>query len=167
MKRIILMRHAKSSWDNLGQADHDRSLNARGHQSATKLGQWMKDNNYIPAQVICSTATRCVQTWAGLEEVLDLKITPMYEHRLYHAHVGMMLEIMQAATSDTILMLGHNPGISAFAEELLECPPRDQDFYNYPTAATTVVDFDIEDWSTLNLRSGQLHSFIVPRKLGG
>lgn len=167
MKRIILMRHAKSSWDNLGQADHDRSLNARGHQSTIKLGQWLQDNNYVPTEVICSTATRCMQTWAGLEDILKLRITPKFEHKLYHAHVGMMLEIMQAAKSDTVLMLGHNPGISAFAEELLENPPRDQVFYNYPTAATTVVDFDIADWSELSLRSGIFKAFTVPKQLGG
>ncbi|MEH6360402.1 MAG: histidine phosphatase family protein [Amylibacter sp.] len=166
MKRVILTRHAKSSWANPGQADHDRPLNDRGQRSATKLGHWLNDNRYIPNQVISSTAARCVETWAGLEQVLCLGITPEFDRRLYHANVGNMLEKLKASTSDTVLMLGHNPGIAAFAEELLETIPKSDNFFRYPTAATTLIDFDIEDWSELQLRSGQLHSFIIPRELG-
>ncbi len=166
MKRIILMRHAKSSWANLGQADHDRPLNGRGQKSTTKLGHWLNDNRYIPGQVMSSTATRCVETWAGLEQVLGLGITPQYDRKLYHAHVGNMLEKLKAATDDTVLMLGHNPGIAAFAEELLKTVPKSDNFFRYPTTATTIIDFEIDDWSELQLRSGQLHSFVIPRELG-
>ena len=166
MKRVILTRHAKSSWANPGQIDHDRPLNDRGQRSATKLGHWLNDNRYIPDQVISSTAARCVETWAGLKQVLNLGITPQYDRKLYHAHVGNMLEKLKASTGDTVLILGHNPGIAAFAEELLETVPKSDNFFRYPTAATTLIDFDIEDWSELQLRSGQLHSFIIPRELG-
>jgi len=166
MKRVILTRHAKSSWANLGQADHDRPLNDRGQKAALKIGQWLHDNDYIPDQVISSTATRCVETWAGLEQALKTDITPQYDRKLYHAHVGNMLEKLKVATGDTVLMLGHNPGIAAFAEELLEVVPKSDNFFRYPTAATTIIDFDIDDWSELQLRSGQLHSFVIPRELG-
>jgi len=166
MKRVILMRHAKSSWANLGQADHDRPLNDRGQKSATKLGHWLNDNRYIPGQVISSTAMRCVETWAGLEQVLGLGITPEFDRRLYHANVGYMLEKLKTAKAGVVLMLGHNPVIAAFAEELLESVPKSDNFFRYPTAATTLIDFDIDDWSELQLRSGQLHSFVIPRELG-
>lgn len=167
MKRVILTRHAKSSWADLGQDDHDRPLNNRGQKAAVKVGQWLLDNGYIPDQVISSTAKRCVETWAGLEQVLKLGITPTFDRQIYHAHVGIMLEKLKAEHADTILMLGHNPGISGFAEELLKTVPNSQNFYNYPTTATTLIDFDIEDWSELQLRTGKLHSFVIPRELGG
>lgn len=166
MKRIILTRHAKSSWANLGQADHDRPLNARGQEAAVKVGTWLHDNGYTPDQVISSTATRCVETWAGLDQALKTGITPEYDRKLYHAHVGNMLEKLKAATGDTVLMLGHNPGIAGFAEELLQMVPKSENFFRYPTAATTLIDFEIEDWSELQLRSGKLHSFVIPRELG-
>jgi phosphohistidine phosphatase len=166
MKRVILMRHAKSSWANLEQTDHDRPLNGRGQKAAKKLGTWLKDNDYIPDQIISSTATRCAETWAGLEQVLALGITPEYDRKLYHAHVGNMLEKLKAATGDTVLMLGHNPGIAGFAEELLEVVPKSDNFFRYPTAATTMIDFEIGDWAELQLRSGQLHSFVIPSELG-
>lgn len=165
MKRVILMRHAKSSWVDLNQADHDRPLNDRGRNSASMVAKWLKDNDYIPDQVLCSTATRCVQTWHRVEEVLKLGIQPEFDRGLYHAHVGIMLEKLKDAEKDDVLMLGHNPGISAFAEELLEDIPRSENFYNYPTAATTIIDFDIANWSDLTLRTGTLYSFIVPREL--
>ena len=166
MKRVILMRHAKSSWVDLNQADHDRPLNERGQKSATKIGRWLNDNRYIPDQVICSTAQRCVETWHGLEEVLHLGIKPEFERAIYQASVGTLLEKLKGASGDVVLMLGHNPGTSAFAEELLKDVPNSRNFYNYPTAATTLIDFDIEDWSDLQLRTGKLHSFVVPRELG-
>ena len=166
MKRVILIRHAKSSWANMGQADHDRPLNDRGQNAATKLGRWLNDNSYIPDQLISSTAKRCVETWGQLEQILNLGIKPEYDRRLFHSHVGNMLEKLQDATGSVVLMLGHNPSIAGFAEELLEVIPKSDNFFRYPTAATTIIDFDIEDWSKLTLRSGQLHSFIIPSELG-
>lgn len=166
MKRVILMRHAKSSWADLNQPDHDRPLNTRGLESSAKIGGWLKDNDYIPDEVLCSTAHRCVETWHGLEHVMWLGIQPKYDMNIYQAHVGALYKKLKTAIGDVVLMLGHNPGVSGFAEELLEVVPASQNFYNYPTAATTLIDFDIEDWSKLKLRSGQLHSFIVPRELG-
>ena len=165
MKRVILMRHAKSSWADLNQHDHDRPLNDRGLQSSAKIGQWLKDNNYVPQEVLCSTAHRCVETWQGLEHVLRLDIQPQYDMGIYQAHVSTLHKKLKAAKGDVVLMLGHNPGISGFAEELLEQVPASQNFFNYPTAATTLIDFDIQDWSKLKLRSGTLQSFIVPREL--
>jgi phosphohistidine phosphatase len=166
MKRVILMRHAKSSWANLGQADHDRPLNTRGQKSAIKLGHWLKDNGYIPDQVLCSTAKRCVETWGGLEQVLQSGLKPVFDRQLYHAHVGVMLERLKSAKVDTVLILAHNPTIAAFAEELLKVVPKSDNFFRYPTAATSLIDFEIEDWASLQLRSGSLHSFVIPRELG-
>ena len=129
LKRVILMRHAKSSWDNLDLSDHDRTLNDRGRKSAVMIGKWLQENGYIPDQAICSTAVRCMETWAGLKQTIGLDIEPEFDRALYHAHVTMMLEKLSCATADTVLYLGHNPGTSAFAEELLESRPKDRDLY--------------------------------------
>ncbi|KAB7613524.1 histidine phosphatase family protein [Amylibacter sp. SFDW26] len=160
------MRHAKSSWDNLDLSDHDRTLNDRGRKSAVMIGNWLVENNYVPDQVICSTAVRCMETWAGLKETMGLEIEPTFDRSLYHAHGSLLREKLTAAHANTVLFLCHNPGVSAFAEELLESRPKDRDLYKYPTAATTVIDFDIADWSELSLRSGKLEAFIIPRRLG-
>ena len=166
MKRVILMRHAKSSWDNLDLSDHDRTLNDRGHKSTMLIGNWLVENKYLPQQVICSTAVRCMETWAGLKDTMSLQLEPTYEHSLYHAHVSLLHEKLSEAKVDTVLFVCHNPGVSAFAEELLESRPKDRDLYKYPTAATTVIDFDIAKWSELSLRSGKLEAFTIPRRLG-
>jgi len=165
MKRLILMRHAKSSWADMGQTDHDRPLNGRGQKAALKIGHWLNDNGYVPDQIISSTAMRCVETWERLELVLKSNLQPAFDRSLYHAHVGSLLNKLQAARGSTVLMLAHNPTIAAFAEELLAEVPNSNTFFSYPTAATTVIDFDIEDWSKLKLRSGQLQSFVIPGEL--
>jgi len=165
VKRVILMRHAKSSWDNLDLIDHDRTLNSRGQKAATLIGNWLVENQYVPDQVICSTAVRCMETWAGVKAAIASQLEPSYERSLYHAHVGLLHKKLSEAEGNTVLFLCHNPSVAAFAEELLETRPQDHDLYRYPTAATTVIDFDIENWSDLSLRSGKLEAFIIPRRL--
>ena len=68
-------------------------------------------------------------------------------------------------TSPTVLMLGHQPGIGAFARRLLASPPGDPDFAKFPTGATAVIEFDIGDWRHVDWESGPLVDFVVPRRL--
>lgn len=165
MKRAILTRHAKSSWKNLDLRDHDRPLNERGQKAARKIGGWLCDQNYLPDHVISSTATRCFETWHGVDAVLCSNISPTFQSTLYHASIGAMLKSLQSAEGECVLMLGHNPGIALFAQELLETAPQNPNLYNYPTAATTIIDFEINDWHALELRSGVLRDFVIPRDL--
>ena len=72
MKRLILVRHAKSDW-SLGMADHDRPLNVRGRASAAAIGRWLREKNLRPDQVLCSTATRTRETL----DLLDLDAPPV------------------------------------------------------------------------------------------
>jgi phosphohistidine phosphatase len=77
-----------------------------------------------------------------------------------------MLDVLRrAADVPSVLMLGHQPGIGLFAQRLLAEPPDDADFLKYPTAATTVIDFDRADWSAVGWGEGRLVAFVVPRTL--
>ncbi len=158
---LILMRHAKSSWTTPGLADHDRPLNNRGFRSATALGEWMWDADLRPDQVFCSSATRTLQTFAGLG--LDIEATSVPQ--LYHAGPQTMLTVLQSATGQCVLMVGHNPGICAFAHDLVGRAPRHDRFFDYPTGATLVVRFDATDWSNITPRSGVVIDFVIPREL--
>ncbi len=162
MKQLILVRHAKSDW-NQDLPDHHRPLNPRGRDAAPAIGAWLRKNGYLPDEVLCSTAARTRETL----ELLDVTAPTRFERALYHAAPETMLEILKSAQGDSVMMLGHNPGIAEFAEEMLQAPPDHPRFAAYPTCATLVARFSIDDWSRLQPHSGTAQAFIVPRDLTG
>lgn len=163
--RLILMRHAKSSWDNPDQPDRDRPLNARGQRAARVLGDWLASRGYIPDEVLCSPARRTVATWEGIAPALPGAPAPRLLEALYHAAPDTMLACLRHATGQTVLMLGHNPGIAAFAASLPAQPPLGPNFLHYPTGATLVVSFDAPLWADIAPGNGGVLDFVVPRDL--
>ncbi len=158
--RLILTRHAKSSWDDPAQPDHDRPLNDRGCRSARALGDWLASRGYEPEEVLCSTAERTRETWTRIAQApLEVRPHLRYEPGLYQASSEKMLAILRTATAPTVMMIGHNPGIAEFAATLPARAPLDPDFRRYPTAATLVVDFQIDDWSQLRPGQGSVMDF--------
>jgi len=140
MKRLVLMRHAKSSWDDPLMEDHDRVLNGRGRVSARVLGDWLRARKYVPDQVLSSSAARTRETFSRLGFVCDAEFT----RKLYLADPQVMMDVLRSATGDTVLMLGHNPGIAWFAQSLVQVPPPHSRFFDYPTCATMVAEFDVD-----------------------
>lgn len=165
MKRLILTRHAKSSWDDPLMSDHDRPLNDRGKAAAADLGQWLASRGYVPQEVLCSDALRTRKTYSGMAPALPG--TPVLELKpsLYHAGPDVMLAVLRHATADTTMMIGHNPGIADFAARLVVQPPINPDFGRYPTGATLVVDFMIDHWSEVAYGIGATVDFVIPREM--
>ncbi|SDL09069.1 SixA phosphatase family protein [Aliiruegeria lutimaris] len=161
MKRLILLRHAKSGWVNPELNDLDRPLNKRGKRGAKALGKWLRGTEYRPDQILCSTARRTRETWEGL----GLEGEPELLDALYHAGPDAMLEALKAAKGATVMMIGHNPGIAMFAHELVETPPEHSRFGDFPTGATLVAGFDIKKWSKLEPRKGKVLEFLTPHDL--
>ncbi|APZ53342.1 SixA phosphatase family protein [Salipiger abyssi] len=160
MKRLILMRHAKSDWPS-GTVDHQRPLNKRGRRSAEALGDWLRAEKLLPDQALCSSAARTRETLA----LLGVEAPTRYEDRLYHAGPVAMMKCLGEATGDTVIMVGHNPGIAAFAHDIAATRPQHPRFADYPTGATTVAEFDISDWSEIAEGTGQIRAFVIPREL--
>jgi len=161
MRRLVLMRHAKSSWDDPAQGDHDRPLNGRGKRSAKALGNWLRAQTIFIDQALVSSSTRTRETF----QRLNVECERVFLERLYHAGPADMFDILRSATGQTVLMLGHNPGIAWFARDLVKRPPNHPRFHDYPTCATLVVTFDIDAWSDLQPRQGQSQAFVIPREL--
>lgn len=160
-RRLILTRHAKSAWDDPSMPDKDRPLNKRGRRSALVLGDWLAGRGYEPEEVLCSSSVRTRETWDEVSRAA-LGVLPQvrYEDRLYHATPETMLAMLKSATAPTVMMIGHNPGIAAFAAQLLARPPLDPDFRRYPTAATLVVDFQIDSWADVVPGEGSVLDFV-------
>lgn len=160
-KRLILMRHAKSGWDDPTLQDIERALNERGRESATALGHWLRERGYKPDAVLSSSATRTRETFS----LLGTKAPVTFKPELYLASSGVMLKWLKTCQADTILLIGHNPGIADLAEGILTAAPDHPRFFDYPTGATLVCDFPINEWADASPASAQAVDFIVPRDL--
>lgn len=161
MKRLILMRHAKSSWSDATLGDRDRPLNGRGRASADALGNWLRQKSYVPDQTLSSSSARTRETFERLGFSCDAR----FLDALYHAGPEDMLQVLRQATGQTVLMLGHNPSICWLAHWLVASMPSHTRFADYPTGATLVVHFPVEHWQGLARGTGLVRDFVVPREL--
>lgn len=164
-KRLILTRHAKSSWDDPLMSDHDRPLNDRGKAAAADLGEWLASRGYVPEQVLCSDALRTRKTWSGCAPALPG--TPILDLKpaLYNAGPDVMLAVLRHASANVVMVIGHNPGIAEFAHRIVARAPLNPEFQRYPTGATLVVDFAVDSWDQINWGSGSVDDFIIPREI--
>jgi phosphohistidine phosphatase len=165
MKRLILTRHAKSSWDDPLTPDHDRPLNERGKTAAADLGQWLASRGYVPDEVFCSDALRTRKTWSGIAPALPGAPVLELKPSLYHAGPDVMLAVLRHASADCVMMIGHNPGIAEFAARLVASPPKNPEFARYPTGATLVVDFAVDAWDQVQWGIGVADDFVVPSEI--
>lgn len=171
MRRLILLRHAKSSWDDPTLDDHDRPLNRRGKAAAPLIGAWLADRGFAPDHVVCSSSARTRETWARLAPALPAAPEPQLEPRLYHADPETMLDLLREApeTARAVMLIGHEPGIGAFARRMASAvvPPEcARAFEKFPTAAAAVIDLDAARWRDAGFGAGRFHAFATPRDLG-
>jgi phosphohistidine phosphatase len=159
--RLILMRHAKSGWDDPLLPDHERPLAPRGIDAAGRIGRWLVDNGHIPDVALVSSARRTVETW----ERLGLECPSTKVPGLYLAAPEMMLRVLQGASGNTVLMIGHNPGIAEFARMILRTSPPHARFHDFPTAATLVAEFSEGNWRDIRFGQALAMAFVVPREL--
>ncbi|WP_299589058.1 histidine phosphatase family protein [uncultured Tateyamaria sp.] len=160
-RTLILMRHAKSSWDDPHLADIARPLNRRGQASATAMGAWLCARGYVPDAAVSSNSTRTAETF----EALELDCTVTFTKTLYHAGPDAMMTVLRGQEAASVLMLGHNPGIAEFADRLVTRPPAHPRFADYPTCATCIIRFDAGGWNDIGWHEGQPIDFAIPREL--
>lgn len=162
---LILTRHAKSGWDDPTLSDHDRSLDARGRADAPRVGAWLQGKGYVPDQALVSSARRTQETWERLSPEFQRPVPATVVPGLYHAEAEGILTHLRSARSANVMILGHNPGIGDFARRIVNAAPRHREFADYPTCATLVAGFDVDDWSAVDWGAGRVIDFIVPRDL--
>lgn len=162
---LILSRHAKSDWGIPALPDFDRPLNDRGRRAAPAIGRWLQARGYLPKEVILSGARRTVETWDGMAPAFDAAPVIRTDHRLYDAPAERMLAVLREAQASSVLLIGHNPGIGAFANRLAIAPPSNPRFEDYPTGATTVFRFFRELWADIGWGEGEVVDFVTPRQL--
>jgi phosphohistidine phosphatase len=169
---LLLLRHAKSSWNNPGLTDHDRPLNSRGRQAAAAMRVVMQQLGLAPDVVLVSTARRTLETLAALE---PWERTPTIQSMdgLYLADVPQLLSILREVpdSARSVLLIGHNPGLHDLASTLMGeqamTPANDMTrrlAKSYPTGA--LADFTLSGaWHELGEGGGRLVHFLRPRDL--
>lgn len=170
MKKVILLRHAKSSWDDPALDDHDRPLNGRGQRSAPVIAAWLAGRKHLPDTVLCSSSKRTRQTVDRMKAEMPEMPDPEVDPGLYHASPCQMRERLAQLPNDcdTVMVVGHQPGLGSLARKLSdgqERPRCRRAFEHFPTAAAAVLEVDVEDWSKLDFAKARFVDFAKPREL--
>ena len=175
MRRLMLLRHAKTETDAPSGRDQDRRLDDRGHKDAARMGDWIAAHPPFPNSVLVSHAVRARQTWdIAWGAMKDRVAAPEVEilPELYGADPAQLLDSIRTATAPAnpkhLLLVGHNPGMHEVALMLLGSGDpagaralRD----NLPTAGLAIFDFDVKDWGDVAYRRGKLVLFVSPKLL--
>ncbi len=168
---LLLLRHAKSSWDRVGLADRERPLSQRGMLAASAMGRHMAAAGLVPDFVLCSPARRAQDTWAHLSKELPGVISVEVVEGLYDSGGGTRLfELIRdmGGTSQRLLLLGHNPSLELLAAQLIgsgDAESRAALAGKYPTCALAVIRFAAQDWSAIAEGGGELRAFVRPRDI--
>lgn len=171
MRRLILLRHAKSSWEDPSVPDHERPLTARGQKAVPLTAAWLGERGFAPDLVLCSSARRARETAERLGGPMALP-EPVVEDALYHADAEALRERLAAVPAEprTVMVIGHQPTLGTLARRLSASgTPGDcaRAFGHFPTAAAAVIEFDMPAWDRIGWGRGRFVAFAVPRELAG
>ena len=146
MKTLIIMRHAKSSWDQTNLADHARPLKKRGKRDAPRMGELLLDEDLTPDLIISSSAKRAVATAEAAAVACDYAGVIVVTRNFYHADPDTYIDGLQGINDQVsmVMVVGHNPGMEELLEELTGVWQR------LPTAAIAVVNLPLNTWEELN-----------------
>ena len=170
MRRLILMRHAKTERDAPSGKDQDRRLDERGQNDGAEMGRWLTVHGYRPDLALVSTAKRTQQTWELLLAAIP-STRAKHLPELYGADPSQLLKAIygvRAADPQVLLIIAHNPGLHELALGLIsEGDPEGRRALasNLPTAGVVLIDFNTDDWRDVSFRSGRLERFASPKLL--
>ena len=165
-RKLVLIRHAKSSWANPLQSDYDRPLNDRGIHDATMMGERLKAKGIIPDQIIASTAKRAAQTAVKIAAALGYPEDKInWQERLYHCNSSVFDEVLDSIEDEvqTVFIIAHNPGVSEYAGAFSAGSPID----HMPTCGVAGVEVDTEHWYEFHNTKRQVFLFDYPKKQHG
>jgi phosphohistidine phosphatase len=145
MKTLLLMRHAKSSHKDKHRSDHDRPLNKQGKADIVEIAQHVAAAELMPDQIITSSARRARKTAKRLAAALGCEVPIERRDELYMASLDNLLDAVRLVKNsvNTVLIVGHNPGLESFVELLVGHPER------LPTGSIACLRFNHRDWSRI------------------
>lgn len=169
-KTLLLLRHAKSSWDDPGLDDFDRPLARRGREAAPHMGAEMVRRGWLPERALVSPSSRTRQTWELVAAELPAPVPAAFERAIYEAPAGRILDAIRETPEEVsaLLAVGHNPGLEDLAA-ILAAPGSDADSLarlgeKFPTAALARLTF-AGAWADLGPGGARLEALVRPKDL--
>jgi len=163
MMQLTLIRHAKSDWENEALKDIDRHLNARGYNNAYQLSEWYVNNQIKPDLIISSSATRALSTALIFVRTLNYNIADLIiETEIYESTSNIILSVIkkQNDLKKSILLFGHNPSLTNFANEF--CTNLFID--NIPTCGIISINFETDSWKNISPQNSSLNFHKFPKE---
>jgi len=162
MKTLLVLRHAKSSWEDPGLKDHDRPLNPRGVHDAPRMGRLLVEEDLVPSRIITSTANRARSTAELAAGVMEDRPEIEETRELYLASPHTILDVIAdlGDSADPLMVVGHNPGLTALVTLLTDVCEE------LPTAALAAIELDIDDWDEIGgAKRGRVIGLWRPKEL--
>ena len=161
MKKLLILRHAKSSWEDASLRDFDRPLNERGLRDAPFMGQILRERGVAPDLIISSPAARAKSTAELVKKAAGWRAPIRIDERIYEASQQTLFSIIAGIVNDvsTCVLVGHNPGMEGIIKLLTGTSP------DMPTASVAVVEFDIDSWSKAEPGNGGLIEVLRPKEM--
>lgn len=160
MKRVYLIRHAKSSWKDSSLDDFERPLNKRGKSDAPLMGSKLQDKKVMPDIILSSPAVRAKTTAEIIAKKIEFEKEIVFKKDIYEASATTLHKILTkiADKNSVAFLFGHNPSLNELAENYLEFNE------NIPTCGVVEIEFDCESWEEISAKNARLVSFDYPKK---
>jgi phosphohistidine phosphatase len=160
MKKLVLIRHSKSSWKDLNLDDFDRPLNKRGKKNAPFMAQKLKEHLLYPDIFLSSNAKRAKTTAKIFKNVLKFDKKIIYDKNIYEASSEDLLTLVRDIDdkNNTAFLIGHNPSLNMFCSDMINL------YENIPTTGIVVLQGDIKSWKDFNKNNISINLFIYPKK---
>jgi len=163
MKKLYLIRHSKSSWDNPDLYDFDRPLNSRGKKDRYLMANFLKEHGIYPDFVLCSPSLRTKKSLKAYQEILDIKDKNIvFSDDLYESSARKLLNVLHTTHSmyDNVFLISHNPSLNELVDYLLNGFEE-----NIPTSGIVGINVDISDWSMIDNTNCSLYLFTYPKQI--
>lgn len=159
MKRLYLIRHAKSSWEDITLDDFERPLNKRGLKDAPFMGQILNNKKLIIDIIISSSAIRAKETIKLINNQLTPPLNIIYDENIYEATLDILEDVIKSIDNkyESIFLCGHNPSLNIFVEKYIQMGN------NIPTCGIVGIQFEIDTWNTINPKKAKKIFFEYPK----
>ena len=164
MKRLILVRHAKSDWADAGLSDHERPLNSRGKKDAPRMAKAAAEQTVAPDIIVSSSAKRAITTAKAFAKEFNYSENNIdVRDDVYSADWRSCLNIINSINDSdcrVAMLVGHNPFITELADRLTR-----QSFGNVPTCGVIMIDFDVASWAEVSTGLGKISFYEYPKNM--
>ena len=170
MRRLLLLRHAKTETAETGRNDRTRVLTERGRKDAGRIGGYIASHALTPDRVVLSPAVRSQETWKYMAAAIKPAPGAMTLDAIYNAtrHDVFAAIADTPATVHALMIVGHNPSLHELSQMLIatgDIDVRERLREKLPTAGLVIIDFALDDWSKVHPQSGRLERFVTPKSL--